>query len=208
MGEAGAGASARAGRRDRADTRAALIDGAIAALREVGFAGASARQIAQRARCNQALIFYHFGSVQNLMVTALDYVSDRRIDAYRPAFEQASTVPQLAALARDIYAADREQGYVTVLAELVAGGMSDRELGRRVFGRIRPWIALVEAKVRDLLAGTPLEAVVPPRDVAFAIVALYLGIDLLSQLIDDHAAAESLLGLGAQYAPLAESLLS
>jgi AcrR family transcriptional regulator len=193
---------------DLAGTKLDIVLGAIETLRRVGYHGASAREIARVGAFNQALIFYHFGSVQNLMVTALDYVSDRRIDAYKPAFEQASTVPELAALARDIYAADREQGYVTVLAELVAGGMSDRELGRRVFGRIRPWIALVEAKVRHLLAGTPLEAIVPPRDVAFAIVALYLGIDLLSQLIDDHAAAESLLGIGAQYAPMAESLLS
>ncbi len=45
------------------DTRAALIEAAIAALHESGFARASARRTAQRAGCNQALVFYHFGSV-------------------------------------------------------------------------------------------------------------------------------------------------
>jgi AcrR family transcriptional regulator len=193
---------------DLIGTKLDIVLAAIETLRQAGYHGASARVIARIGAFNQALIFYHFGSVQNLMLEALDYVSDRRIDAYKPAFEEARTVPELAALAREIYAADLEQGYVTVLAELVAGGMSDRELGRRVFGRIRPWIELLEVKVRDLLAGTALETIIPARDVAFAIVALYLGIDLLSQLVDDHAAAESLLDLGARYAPLAEALLA
>jgi hypothetical protein len=43
--------------------------------------------------------------------------------------------------------------------------------------------------------------------VAFGIVALYLGIDMLSQLDGDQAAAESLLDLGVRYAPLAGALL-
>ena len=52
-----------------------------------------------------------------------------------------------------------------------------------------------------------LAAIVPPRDVAFAIVALYLGVDMLSQLEGDQTAAESLLDLGIRYAPLAGALL-
>jgi hypothetical protein len=95
-----------------------------------------------------------------------------------------------------------------VLAELVAGGMSDGELGRQVFARIEPWIEMIATKLRELVAGTALETTVPPRDLAFAIVALYLGTDLLSQLTDDHAAAESLLDAGTRYAPLAQAFLS
>jgi AcrR family transcriptional regulator len=191
-----------------AGTKRDIVLAAIETLRRRGYHGASAREIARVGAFNQALIFYHFGSVQNLMLAALDYVSERRLEAYKPAFEAASTVPELAALAREIYTADLEQGYVTVLAELVAGGMSDRELGQRVFDRIRPWLAMVEAKLRALLAGTAMEPIVPARDVAFAIVALYLGIDLMSQLLDDRGAAESLLDLGTRYAPLAQTLLS
>ena len=104
-------------------------------------------------------------------------------------------------MAREIYAADLEQGYVTVLGELVAGGVSDRELGREVFARIEPWIELVERKLDELLAGSALECWSRSRDVAFAIVALYLGIDMLSHLQEDHAAAESLLDLAVGNAP-------
>jgi AcrR family transcriptional regulator len=188
-------------------TKLEIAEAAVETLKTAGFHGASAREIARTGGFNQALIFYHFGSVRNALLASLDLISDRRMQAYRPAFESAKTVPELAALAREIYAADLDQGYVKVLAELVAGGMSDAALGREVVARIEPWIAIVQDKLAELLAGSVFEALVPPRDVAFAIVALYLGIDMLSQLDRDRTAAESLLDLGVTYAPLAGAVL-
>ena len=56
-------------------TRRLLVDAAIETLKEEGFTRASARTIAERAGSNQGLIFYHFGSVANLLLAALDAVS-------------------------------------------------------------------------------------------------------------------------------------
>jgi AcrR family transcriptional regulator len=194
-------------KRTPAETRAAIVEAALETLKTRGFAGASAREIARAGDFNQALIFYHFGSIQSLLLAALDLVSERRMQAYRPSFERAQTLAELAALAREIYREDLENGYVTVLGEMVAGGVSDAELGREVVARMAPWLEMVERKVGELIAGSLLEAFVPPRDVAFAIVALYLGADMLSHLDQDHTRAESLLELGARAAPLAQVLL-
>ncbi|MGO9975405.1 MAG: TetR/AcrR family transcriptional regulator [Solirubrobacteraceae bacterium] len=188
-------------------TKPRIVDAALETLRSHGFAGASARQIARAGGFNQALIFYHFGSVRNLLLAALDTVSARRMASYGPVFERAQTISELAVLAREIYAEDLQNGYVTVLGEMVAGGVSDPELGREVASRLQPWMEMVERKLGVLLSGSLLEPLIPARDVAFAIVALYLGIDLLSQLDGDHARAESLLDLGVRYAPLAGTLL-
>ena len=188
-------------------TRARIVDAALETLRTRGYAGASAREIAKAGGFNQALIFYHHGSVQGALLAALDRVSDRRLSAYRPAFEAAGTLAELAALAGDIYREDLDNGYVTVLAEMVAGGMSDPELGREVVARIEPWVEMVEEKVRVLVAGSMFEPLVPPRDLAFAIIALYLGVDMLGQLDGDRARADSLLDLGARGAPLLQVLL-
>ncbi|MGH9206383.1 MAG: TetR family transcriptional regulator, partial [Acidimicrobiales bacterium] len=49
------------------DTRQALVRAAVETLKSEGFAGASARVIAGRAGCNQGLVFYHFGTVANLL---------------------------------------------------------------------------------------------------------------------------------------------
>jgi len=188
-------------------TKSRIAEAAIETLKANGFAGSSAREIASAGSFNQALIFYHFGSVQNLLLAALDLVSERRMQAYKPGFERAQSVGELAILARQIYADDLENGYVTVLGEMVAGGVSNPQLGREVVARIQPWIDMVERKLRDLIAGSLFEALVPPRDVAFAIVALYLGIDMLSHLEGDRVRAESLLDLGARFAPFAAARL-
>lgn len=188
-------------------TKARLVEAAVETLKAKGFAGASAREIARTGGFNQALVFYHFGSVQNLLLAGLDLVSERRMRAYGSAFERAQTVSELAALAREIYDEDLENGYVTVLGEMVAGGVSDPRLGRRVVARLRPWMDMVERKVRTLVAGSLFESMVPPRDLGFAIIALYLGIDMLSHLDGDRTRAESLLDLGVRAAPLAQTLL-
>lgn len=188
-------------------TKARIVEAALETLKARGFAGTSAREIAKTGGFNQALVFYHFGSVQNLLLAGLDLVSERRMRAYQPAFEQAQTLSELAALARDIYREDLENGYVTVLGEMVAGGASDRELGRQVVARLQPWVDLVERKLRAMVAGSVFEPMIPARDLAFAIIALYLGIDMLSHLDGDRAPAESLLDLGLRTAPLVEALI-
>lgn len=188
-------------------TKLKIAEAALEALKRKGFAGASAREIAATGSFNQALIFYHFGSVQKALLAALDLVSARRMGAYGAALERARTIPELASLARKIYAEDLENGYVTVLGEMVAGGVSDTELGCEVSVRLQPWMDIVEDKLQALLAGSLLESIVPLKDVAFAIVALYLGVDMLSHLEGNHARAESLLDLGERYAPLAGTLL-
>jgi AcrR family transcriptional regulator len=188
-------------------TKLKIAEAALQTLKQRGYAGASAREIAAAGSFNQALIFYHFGSVQTALLAALDLVSARRMQAHRAEFERAQTLPELAALARKIHAEDLDNGYVTVLGEMVAGGVSDATLGGEVVARLEPWIEMVTQKLRELLADSPFEAMLPAGDLAFAIVALYLGADMLSHLAADHARAESLLDLGERYAPVLGALL-
>lgn len=188
-------------------TKTTIIEAALETLKSKGYAGASAREIAKTGGFNQALIFYHFGGVQNALLAALDTVSARRMDRYQSALEEAQTLPELTVLAADIYQEDLENGYVTVLAEMVAGAMSDPELGREVVARIEPWLEMVETKVRSLTAGSVFERLVPADDVAFAIVALYLGADMLTHLDPQRSSADSLLENVGRLAPLAQALM-
>jgi AcrR family transcriptional regulator len=188
-------------------TKAKLLAAAVESLREDGVAGISARAIAGRAEVNQALIFYHFGSVQTALLAAFDLISDRRMREYGPQLEAAVSASQLARLARRIYDDDLERGYVTALGEMVAGGVSDPVLGAEVAARIEPWIELVQRKLCQLLEGSPLLSVVVPRDLAFGVVASYFGVDMLSHLQQDRSRADSLLDLAARVADLADDVL-
>ncbi|HLW94354.1 MAG TPA: helix-turn-helix domain-containing protein [Solirubrobacteraceae bacterium] len=189
-------------------TKLLIVEAALRTLKTNGFAGASARAIAHEGGFNQALIFYHFGTVRNLLVAVLDLISERRMNEYGPAFERAGGPRELAALAREIYADDLERGYITVLGEMVSGGVADAELGAEVAARIEPWIALVERKIEQLLRRSPALLLASPRDLAFGLVALYFGVDMLSHLQADQSRAESLLDLGTRVAGLAEPFMS
>jgi AcrR family transcriptional regulator len=188
-------------------TKLRIAEAALETLKTSGFAGASARTIAHTGGFNQALIFYHFGSVQNALLGALDVISERRLADYGAALEQARTASELGRLARAIYDEDLERGYITALGEMVSGGVSDEILGTEVAARIEPWVAMVECKLEELLAGSPLRALAPPKDLAFGIVSFYFGVDMLSHIQRDRGRAESLLDLATRLATLAEAVL-
>jgi len=175
-----------------ADTRAALVLAAIGALREVGFSRASAREIARRAGCNQALVFYHYGSVTGLLLAALDEVSERRLATYRGLVGRADSLTKLVESARAIFAEDLAAGHVSVLIEMITAAQSDAGLGDQVGARLAPWRDLAESAVREALAGSPLAAMLPAREVAHGIVAGFLGLELLANLDRDASRALAL----------------
>jgi AcrR family transcriptional regulator len=176
------------------ETRRALVDGTIEALREVGFSGASAREIARRAGCNQGLVFYHFGSVTNLLLAALDEVSARRLTRYRRAVNEAHGLTELVETAEAVFQEDLDAGYISVLAEMIAGASSTPGLGVEVAARVAPWRDFAADAVRDTFADTPVSQLVAPEELAHAIVALYLGLEMLAHLDGDRSAALALFG--------------
>ena len=165
------------------------MNAAIESLRFDGYAGASARAIATRADLNPGLIFYHFGSVTDLLLAALAEVSARRMDRYSAAVDAAATPAELVTIASDIFREDLDEGYVTVLVEMIAGAGSSPELGAQVAAMIAPWRSFAQRAIETILAESPLASLLPVGDAAHAVVALYLGLEMLSHLDGDRAPA-------------------
>jgi AcrR family transcriptional regulator len=170
------------GRIDGESTREKLVEAAIETLCAEGFAGTSARSIAARAGLNQALVFYHFGSVNELLLAALAHVGRRRMEDYTAALEGVGSLGELVPAARSIFEEDLDRGYVKVLAELISGSSTYPELGPRIWQEIEPWVAFTERAIRRALAGSMFESLLPAAELAYGMVALYLGIELLTQL--------------------------
>jgi AcrR family transcriptional regulator len=183
-------------------TRQALVDAAIESLRFDGFAGASARAIAARAGSNQSLVFYHFGSVAELLLAALDEVSARRLERYTAAVAGVRTPAELVTAATEIFREDLDEGYVTVLVEMIAGAATAPELGDQVAARIAPWRTFAHDTIATALADTPLASLLPVGDAAYAVVALYLGMEMLSHLDGDRSPALSLFDQAGRFAAL------
>lgn len=183
------------------ETRDRLIEAARRVLREEGYSRASARTIAKAADANSALVFYHFGGVDPLLLAALDRSAEERMIAHRASAAQASTLEELVDAAIRIYRTDLECGYLTEFSELLAAAVTKPELRTEINDRAEPWIAFVEEHWERVVGGSPLARLLPAREVAYGAITYYLGANLFSVLDEDHSRTESVFELAKRMAP-------
>jgi AcrR family transcriptional regulator len=186
--------------------RERIVEAALDTLKEDGFAGTSARAIARRGGFNQALIFYHFGTVNDLLLAALDRTSEIRMARYGAAVKDVGSVTDAVRVASELYREDLASGHITVLSELIAGSLDRPDLGPAIVERMEPWIALTENAVSNALGPLGVTGVIPARTIAYAIVALYLGVDMLSHLEGTDDKAEALFDAAKKLGPLTQAL--
>ena len=187
-------------------TRQRIVEAALETLRTRGFHGASSRAIADVGGFNPALTFYHFGSVHDLLLSALEDASRGRLERYAPEARAARSAGELLALMRRIYREDVETGFIRIASEMVAGAVAEPALGPRVVDLMQPWIDLAEESFARVAEGTPLQGVADPAELASAAVMFYLGANLLTQLVPERADVERLLAAGERGAALADLL--
>lgn len=184
------------------ESRAALLEAAIGVLREDGFAAATARNIAARAGCNQALVFYHYGSVVNLLLAALDDVSAQRRERYESQLAAADGIEDLVSLAATVFVEDLDSGDAALLVAMIAGAASTPGLGAEVKRRVEPWTEFAATALEMALKDSPLAQLLSAADAAHAVVALYLGLELLADLDGDRSDAIHLFQKAKGLAPL------
>jgi AcrR family transcriptional regulator len=172
------------------DTAQRLVAATVELLSTVGYARTTVRAIGERAGCNPALVSYHFGSLNNLLLAALDASSGARLERYDAELAGTDSWRELRRVLRRLYREDREVGHVRLLGEMVAGGLMDRELGAQVADRVEPWVRLVEATMRRLLP-RGMRRRLAVAEFAYGVVAAFLGLELLGNLGGDHARSDA-----------------
>jgi AcrR family transcriptional regulator len=173
------------------DTRQRLIEGAIETIRVRGIAGTSARTIAGTAGVNQALVFYHFGSVHELLKQACVAATQLRVAAFQDRLPGVTTLRELLTAGRELHAAERELGNVMVLAQLLAGAQADPLLAEATAGALLLWIEQLEQALTRLLAGSPVLDAIDIPGLARAVSAGFIGLELFEGV--DPSGAESAL---------------
>jgi AcrR family transcriptional regulator len=173
-------------------TKERILDGVIETIKQHGILGASARAIARTAGVTEPLLFYHFGTLDKVLLAAVDEVNIRRLASHRPRLEAVTTLPELVAVGAEIYAEDRRAGYTAVLVQTLAGFAASPELSRALLDRFKPWIRLLEATLTRITSGTPYHDQRLVKDVAVSLTAWFVGMELLSHL-DDQPPGQALL---------------
>jgi AcrR family transcriptional regulator len=180
-----------------------IVKATLDTLRDEGFAGATSRAIARHGGFNQALIFYHFGSLENLRLAALRQTSEDRLARYREVVEPIATLDALVPAMADLWEEDKAAGHVQVVAQLIAGSANQPELASGVVELMVPWVALAEATFERLLPPG-----LPARDIAYGTVVWYLGVNLVTHLNPEGARIDSLFERGREWTPLVSPLLA
>jgi AcrR family transcriptional regulator len=192
--------------RTEPDTRQRIMDAAVETLRDEGITGTTARAIARRGGFNQALIFYHFGSVANLLMQAFARTSDAQVEKYREAAAGVSSLQDLVGIARRLHADDEASGAITAVTQLMAAAASEPEVGAQILDGFEGWIALVQDALERATATSPVGAFVPSRQAAYAIAAMFLGIELMTRLDPERSEADALFDMMGALAGVAETL--
>lgn len=180
------------------ETRERLLGAAIELLAGPGITGISARAVAAAAGVNQALVFYHFDSVPELIRQATRLSTQRAIEHYRPALEQATSLTALLAVGRRLHAEESARGAVRVMAQLLAAGQSDAEHAGAARACLQLWFAEVTRAVDRLLTASPLRELVNVGHLSGAVGAAFIGLELYEGVDPEgaEAALDSLAALG------------
>ena len=114
------------------ETVDAFLDAAERLLISVGYAGISARRLAEEAGANHGLIHYYFGSMEQLFLHVLERFTDRLIVRQREMYAADAPFLEKWRVAMGYLDADFESGYQKIWLELQALAWNHPELQERV----------------------------------------------------------------------------
>lgn len=170
-----------------AETKQKLLEGALRTLTEQGIAKTSARTIAAAAGVNQALVFYHFGSVDELLAAACRHGSEQRVSRYRERLDAVSSLSELLEFGREMHEEERAAGHVAVLGQLLAGAQTQPRLAPATAAGLALWIEEIEKVLIRVFSATPMGEFADPAGLARAVAASFVGIELYEGVDADGA---------------------
>jgi AcrR family transcriptional regulator len=173
------------GDRRAPETRAAIVEATVAALGEVGFSGTSARAVAERAGVAPGGVFYHFGSMDELLAAVFTTCLDRRIERLRAAVDvpRSGLSAAFTRAVRDEFAHPESRA----LLELVVGAIGSPALAVRVREGFDRSFQFTREVVEQLLGDSPLAGALPLDLVAQVAASAFFGLavmDLVGAEVD------------------------
>jgi len=147
----------------RSAAEEALLDAAERLLVEVGHAGITTRRLAEEAGVNHGLVHYYFGSVENLLVRALERFTERLIERQRQLYD--ADLPFIEKWRTAMrYLVSEDVGYEKAWLELQALAWNNEPLRERLARVNNEWRRVLTeafaAPHRELGLEIPLEALV------------------------------------------------
>ncbi len=157
--------------------REAIVDAAERCIVARGHAALSTRAVASEAGVNQSLIHYYFGTKERLMLAVLDRINQTLLKRQAEMFDSTGSLADKWAQACRFYEADLRSGYVRLLTEMSALGVSSPAIGSEVRKLRGQWRLLLERVVGAALAHLAIRSV-STEEVTAYLVAFWYGMEM------------------------------
>lgn len=155
------------------DTVDAFLDAAERLLISVGYAGVSARLLAEEAGANHGLIHYYFGSMEQLLVQVLERFTQRLIERQRAMYASDAPFLEKWRAAMGYLDDDLASGYQKIWFELQALGWNHPELRERLARIHSQWRETLTQAFTEALADYHLDTERFPLDAIVALVVTF-----------------------------------
>lgn len=158
--------------------RQRLTHAAFEVVRDQGWTNASARNIAAQAGVSQALVFYHFGTVDDLIATASDLAVADAIAAQRPMLADASTLTELIQAGRALSDRDRSDGNTSFMAQIMAAGQHNATIAAAAARALQLWENEISAALHRITGTGVTAELLDVEDLVPLITATFVGMEL------------------------------
>jgi AcrR family transcriptional regulator len=187
-----------------AATRSQILAAAREVLAADGYSGASTRAVADRAGVRLSLVHYHFGGKRGLLAAVLEYENERLLKRQQELYAKPEPLAEKWRTACAYLREDLDSGYVRILWELWAAGLTDEDLARRWRDALAAWRLLLERVVDDWATSVGVALPLSPRALATLVVNTFQGaeVEILAGVSENEAphyeALEAVAGLIAR----------
>lgn len=193
---------------ETSETQQKLIDSALDVFGNKGIDGATVRAIADNAGVNQSLIFYHFGSVPELIIAAVQQMSSARFNVYKEELAKAKSIQDLIEILFEVFEEDKAGTCYPVLNQFIAASQNDELMAKAAEPIFTMWLDLAKDSMVSVMGDVQLPNDMTLDDVAFAVISLFLGIQLMNSVNGYEAKVDSLLDHARHATPMINILMS
>jgi AcrR family transcriptional regulator len=159
-------------------TRDRIVQAARDVLVAHGHAGTSTRAVADAAGVNLSQVHYHFGGRQGLLIEVLHQENEALLARQTALFSAPGPLSEKWRLASDFLDVDIESGYVRVLWELWAAGLTDPELAAGWREAVVKWHELLESVFAAWIDDVGLELPITARVMTKLVSDVFYGIEV------------------------------
>ena len=166
--------------------REAIVQAASRCIVARGHAALSTRAVALEAGVNQSLIHYYFGTKERLTLAVLERMNHTLLKRQAEMLETTGSIADKWAQACRFYESDLRSGYVRLLMELSALGVSNPAIGDEVRKIRGQWRALLEQAVAAALEHFQIRSVAPEEVTAY-LVGFWYGMEMVLGLPEEES---------------------